>query len=389
MAELLAATGYKIPSLKRGQEVIGTIVSITRSEILIDIGAKSEGIVSGRELDFVRDIAAQIAVGDQIEATVVYPENDSGQVVLSLRKISGEKRWQELEEKLKNGEDIDVVALEVNRGGIICDWQGLRGFLPASQLSSPRGEASLGASARLADLIGRILSARVIEVDRQSNRLILSQKQPNKQELEALVKLLSKIKIGQKVAGVVTAVLPFGIFVEINVQEGNKGTKSMKSTKGETEPSNASRTSSTSDTPRTSKLEGLVHISEISWEKVEDPARLFKVGDEVEVMVIAKDEQAGRLSLSLKQLTEDPFSQIAKKYSKDQEVTGTISRLTPFGVHVSLEGGIEGLIHISKIPPNANWQIGQPVECTIEGVDLKFRRISLMPVIREKPILYR
>ena len=137
------------------------------------------------------------------------------------------------------------------------------------------------------------------------------------------------------------------------------------------------------------KLEGLVHISEISWEKVEDPAKYFKVGDSVNVMVIAKDESVGRLNLSIKQLSDDPFLEISKRYAKDQNVSGKVARVTPYGVFVTLEDGVEGLIHISKISPNVEYEVGQAVECTVEAVETKARRVTLSPVVREKPILYR
>ena len=263
MADLLESTGYKIPALKRGQEVTGKVISKDRSEIIIDIGAKSEGIVFGREFDAVRDLAAKLTAGDKVEATVVYPENDAGQVVLSLRKHSGDKLWKELEEKIESAEAITVVAIEANRGGIICEYSGIHGFLPAihlhTQISSP------------GDFFGKTLQVEVIDVDRDANRLIFAQKKDAK-ELEELKKLLSKIEIGQKYEGEVKSVLPFGVFVQI---EGG--------------------------------IVGLVHISEIAWEKVDDPTKFFKVGQKVEVMDSAKDEEAGKLSLSAKQLAKDPF----------------------------------------------------------------------------------
>ena len=378
MEELLAATGYKIPSLRRGQEVNGKILSISGQEVLIDISAKSEGIVAGRELVSVKDLVSKLAVGDQIDAIVLYPENDAGQVVLSLRKISGEKRWIELEEKKTCAEPIEVVAVEVNRGGVICDWMGLRGFLPASQLI-----ASSSGSSKISDLIGKNLNVRVIEVDRATNRLIFSQKQPDVKGFKDFSKLLSKVKIGEKYSGVITAVLPFGLFVEIEVD-------ATKEPKGPKEPKvKTSGSSGSSVTSVPSKLEGLVHISEISWEKIDDPNNLFKVGDKVEVMVIAKDEAIGRLNLSLKQLAHDPFLEVSAKYTENQNVVGSVSKVTPYGVFVTLDEGVEGLVHISKIPPDQSWEAGQSIECTIESIDTTNRRISLVPIVREKPILYR
>lgn len=360
MAALLASSQAKIPALKRGQEVVGKVVLASPSEILVDIGAKSEGVISGRELSAARDLVDKIGIGDSLEATILYPENDAGQVVLSLRKLSGEKRWQELEDKKETGDEIEVVAQEANRGGIICDFLGLRGFLPASQLSRP--------PSKLESLIGKSLSVAVIEVDRATNRLIFSQKRPGKKDLSDLLKLLAKVKIGEKYQGVVTAILPFGIFVEIDLKEA-KG--------------------------QASKLEGLVHISEISWEKVDDVSKLFKVGDKLDVLVIAKDSTTSRLNLSIKQLTPDPFVKASEKYTKEMRVVGIVSRVTPFGVFVELQSQkaedvkVEGLIHISKIPPNVVYSEGQKLECEIESVDVAARRIALVPIVTEKPVLYR
>lgn len=358
-AQLLESTGYKVPAIKRGQEVTGSIVSVTPAEILVDIGAKAEGVIAGRELSAAADVISDLSVGDKISANVLYPENDAGQVVLSLRKLSQDVRWAELEEKRETDEEIEVVAMEVNRGGVICDFFGIRGFLPASQLQR--------APSKLTDLIGKSLSVKIIEVDRQTNRLIFSQKQPDVKDLSKIQQLLKKIAIGQKLQGIVAAVLPFGIFVEVDIKESKS--QRVKESK--------------------SKLEGLVHISEISWEKVEDVSQHFKVGDEVDVMIIAKDEAQGRLNLSIKQLSSDPFMEISKNYSKDQQVSGNVVRVTPYGVFVSLEGGVEGLIHISKIPPNVEYQVGQKVECTVESVETKSRRIALVPVVTQKPVLYR
>jgi len=364
-ADLFAAS-VKVPTLRRNQEVVGTVVGVSPTEILIDVGAKSEGVVSGRELHAVSDLVAKIAIGDRVDATVISPENDAGQVVLSLRKLSGEKRWTELEEKRDSNEDIDVVALEANRGGVICDFLGIRGFLPASQLSRQTDSDQDMSSGKLTDLIGKNLSVRVIEVDRQTNRLILSQKTLDKKDITRILKALSGVKIGDKFSGIVTAVLPFGIFVEIPLDEAVKG-----------------------EEEDLKKIEGLVHISELSWEKIDDPAVTFKVGDNVDVVVIAKDEETGRLNLSIKQLLGDPFEEAAEKFKKDENVSGVVLKMTSYGVIVDLGEGMEGLVHMSKIPPDLNYQVGQEVECSVDSVDAKNRKILLVPVVRAKPILYR
>lgn len=325
------------------------VVAVSPQEILIDVGAKSEGIVTGRELSAVSDLVSKISVGDRVDATVIFPENDAGQVVLSLRKLSGERRWDDLEEKLESEEEIGVEAIEVNRGGVICDYLGIRGFLPASQLSSTPNQ--------LTDLIGKTINVKVIEVDRPTNRLILSQKGEEAKDLDKILPILAKFNIGDTFDGVVNAVLPFGVFVELKIGD--------------------------------SKMDGLVHVSELSWEKTDDPAKLFSVGDSARVMVIGKDEDTGKVSLSVKQLQKDPFEDVAAKYTKEENVSGTVLRMTPYGVVVELEGGHEGLIHISKIPPDISLEVGRQVECLVDSVDVRARRIALIPVAKAKPVLYR
>lgn len=364
MEQLLQANGYRIPVLKRGQDVIGKIITATKSEILVDIGAKSEGIIYSREIAAAGDLLANIGVGDPLEATVIYPENDAGQVVLSLRKLSGVKRWNDLMEKKESGDPVEVTVIEINKGGAICEYFGLRGFLPVSHLlHNLKG-----------DLVGKRLSALVLEADKNTARLIFSQKQPEVKNLDETIKLLGKVELGEKYEGIISAILPFGLFVEIPVGD-LKG-------KGDNEPK-------VDESAAPSKLEGLVHVSEVSWDKAEDSLANFGVGQKIEVIVTAKDIESGRLNLSLKQLTDDPFIQLSKQYTKDQKVHGKVSKVTPFGVFVNLDSGVEGLMHISKIPPNITFEAGQEIECEIESVDSSAHRISLVPLITEKPILYR
>lgn len=344
MEELLAVTGYQLNVLRRGQQVEGTVVDISPKEIVVDVGAKSEGIISGKEIELASDLVADLKVGDKILATVVYPENEAGQVVLSLRKTGGEKRWEQLIAKQQSEEMLEVKGVEVNRGGLVVDYMGLRGFIPSSQLS----QENIG---KVDKLVGQVIQARVVEVDKATNRLIFSQR-PAVVPQEILDKL-SKIKIGSTHIAKVTAVLPFGLFVTIN------------------------------------GLEGLVHISELAWERVENLTNLFKVGDEVNVLVLGVDQVNGRLNLSIKQLTEDPWKKEAVKFSKDQKVTGTVTRLTPFGVFVNLVDKVEGLLHISKIPPDFRINVGDKIDCLVESVDLDSKRVSLTLLLKEKPVGYR
>ena len=344
MEELLLQEELKLSPLTRGQTVEGTIVSVGLREMLIDIGAKSEGIVTGREFDSIRDLAAGLSVGDKVTAQVVYPENDQGQIVLSLRQAGGERRWKGLEEAKEDGSSVKVLGMEVNRGGLIVDCGGLRGFLPSSQLDSKM-------MGKINQMVGQTVEVWVLEVDQESNRLIFSQRRRTTKE--DIAKIVAKVKIGEKYEGTVSAVLPFGIFVDLD------------------------------------GLEGMVHISEIAWEKVADPSHYFKVSDKVAAVALGVDEVSGRLNLSVKQLLDDPWKKIGEKYSRDQQISGKITRLTPYGAFVNLQKGVDGLIHISKIPPDFSLNVGDPVDCTIESLDLEGRKISLSLVLKEKPIMYR
>jgi len=348
MEELLKQTGYKLRVLKRGDFIEGTVSYLGPKTILIDVGGKTEGVLHEKEWDLVSDLIKTLKVGDKVKCYVVLPENDKGQVVLSLKRAGFEHKWKKMEDLKKTGEVVSVRGREVNKGGLICETnEGLMGFLPSSQMDvSHYGKAY--------ELINRFIQVKVIEVDQKQNRLIFSEKQVVGIEKEsAITETLKNIKIGEIYEGKVTGIVPFGIFVDVN------------------------------------GLSGLVHISEIAWEKVENPGKYFKVGDKVKVIVLGIDEKTAKLNLSVKQLTPDPWQEVAKKYSLNQTVKGNISRISSFGVFVNLEPGIEGLIHISKIPPEKELKEGENIECTIESIDSKKRRISLALIIKEKPIGYK
>lgn len=347
MEELLAQTGKLQFGLKRGEMVEGTVAFVSQKEVLFDIGKKSFGIVSNWELEQVKDYARMLKVGEKVPAQVTSPENDLGYVVLSLRKSSSERRWKILGEKKETGEDIEVTGLEVAKGGLLVEWENLRGFVPATQLDP-------AASANPISLIGKLLKVKVLEVDPSINRLVLSQKAAALGISPAVLKKrLEKIKPNDVLQGVISGIAPFGLFVD------------------------------------TDGLEGLVHISEIAWEKVENLAGYFKVGDKVEIMVLEVNKKEGKLNLSIKRLTPDPWKNISDRYPIDSVVRGRVVRLVPYGVFIQLEAGIEGLIHISKIPVDLELKVGQEVECIVERVDIVRRKISLILVPKEKPVGYR
>ncbi|TSC53640.1 MAG: 30S ribosomal protein S1 [Microgenomates group bacterium LiPW_16] len=348
MDELLSATGYQLRGLKRGETVEGKIISITPSEILIDIGHKSLGVVSEREMDMVGDLLPTLAVGDKLFVQIVSSETEAGQIVLSVRRAGMEKKWQELLTKKEKAEPVEVKGIEVTRGGLIVDWQGVRGFIPASQLSPARfGKPETG--------VGEKIKAIILDVDKSTNRLVFSEKRVTQEE--KIGAALAKLKIGETYEGTVSGIVPFGIFVSIAPPAGG--------------------------------LEGLVHISEIAWEKVTNPSDYFKIGQIVKVLVTSVDRETGKLNLSTKQLITDPWQELVKKYSSEQEVSGQVTKLTSFGVFVELEKGVEGLIHISKIPPGVTLKLGEKVNCVIEGIEASKRKISLTPILKEKPVGYR
>ncbi len=349
MDELLASTGYQLRGFKRGDTIDGTIVSITPNEILIDIGYKSLGVVSEREMDQIGSL--KLSVGDKLPVQIVSPESEAGQLILSVRRAGMDKKWLELKSLKDKNEPTEITGIESTRGGVLVDWQGIRGFLPISQLSPSR-------SGKPDSVLGQKIKVVVLDVDKATNRLVFSEKKTKGQAVSAAS--LAKLKIGQTYEGTVSGIVPFGLFVNLDLGDAETG-----------------------------NLEGLVHISEIAWEKVANPNDYFKAGQKVKVMVISTDPQTGKFNLSIKQLSVDPWQDLAKKYTVDQAVNGKVTKLSTFGAFVELEKGLEGLIHISKIPASVELKEGEKVTCSIEGIDFQKRKISLALVLKEKPMGYR
>ncbi|MFH0942600.1 MAG: S1 RNA-binding domain-containing protein [Candidatus Beckwithbacteria bacterium] len=351
MEELLKVTGYELKGLTKGQLVEGIVTDLTKKMILIDIGAKTEGVVVDKEYEAAKEMLADLKVGDTVQAYVGSPENERGQILLSLRQAVMDKRWELFDELLKTGNTIEVHGLEVNKGGIIVKARGVRGFVPSSQF----GREYLG---RLNELQTRSFVVKVIEVDREKNRLIFSEKAVSeKAALAHQAEAIKQVKIGDTLDGVVSGIMPFGVFVRVNLKD--------------------------------LFLEGLVHISEISWEKVENPGTHFKTGDKIKVKVIGLDEKSSRLNLSVKQLSDDPWKKMADKYPEGSKVSGKITRLATFGAFVNLEPGVDGLIHISKIPADKELKPGLKLDCFVENVDVDHRRMSLSLALISKPVGYK
>lgn len=355
MEELLAQTGYTLKGLKKGDVVEGTIRRVSPKEITVDIGRKTECVVIDRELETYKEVLMALKPGDKVICQVIVEENDRGNPVVSLRRNIFEKRWTELAQKQKSGETIEVLFKEPVRGGILVDYGGIRGYIPQSQLDSEL-------SKQLDKLTGRRVAVKVVEVDQATNRLVFSQRQAV--EGEALVKqkeILSLVPVGESVQSTITGVVPFGAFAKFTVTKDGA----------------------------THDVEGLIHISEIAWEKVDHPNEYLKVGDTLKVKVVGVDEKTGKLTLSLKQLLPDPWEHVLDMFEKDSVVKGKVSRVTPFGVFVTLSPGIEGLIHISKLAPGQEPKAGEEINCTIEDIKPDLRKVSLSMTLTEKPVGYR
>jgi small subunit ribosomal protein S1 len=355
MEELLATTSYTLKGVKKGDVVEGKITRVSPKEMTIDIGGKTEGVVIDRELETYRDMLMALKVGDTVVAQVIVAENDRGQSVLSLRRSIFEKRWADLTKKKESAETVEVTLREPVRGGILVDYGGLRGYIPQSQLDS--------ATVKQMDKVGsRRIQVKIVEVDRETNRLVFSQRAVTEGENLAKQKeILSALTVGDSVAATITGVVPYGAFAKIKVTKDGEE----------------------------HDVEGLIHISEIAWEKVEDVNQYLKSGDTVKVKVIGIDTATGKLTLSLKQLLPDPWEHVLDMFEKDSTVKGKVSRVSPYGIFVTLSPGIEGLIHISKVSPGEEPKNGQEIQCIIEDIKPDQRKISLSMALTEKPIGYR
>lgn len=355
MEELLALTGYTLKGVKKGDVVEGTITRVTPKEVTIDIGGKTEGVVIDRELENYKDALMALNPGDRVVCQVIVAENDRGQSVLSLRRSIFEKRWTTLSEHQKSGAPLEVLLREPVRGGILVDYGGIRGYIPQSQLDS-------SLTKQMDRLSGRKAEVKVIEVDKETNRLVFSQRAVAEGELLAAQKeLLSALSIGDSVPATITTVVPFGAFAKLKVTKDGQE----------------------------HEVEGLIHISEIAWEKVDDPNQYLKVGDELKVKIVGMDSETGKLTLSLKQLLPDPWEHVFDMFEKEAQVKGKVSRVTPYGIFVTLSPGVEGLIHISKVAPGEEPKMGEEITCTVEEIKPDQRKISLSMTLKEKPIGYR
>ncbi len=347
MEELLAEQDSDIKSFKHGDVVEGSVVRIDKDEILVDIGAKSEGVVSNREL-YGRHAESQpqLAIGDVVLVYVLQPESQEGHAVLSLRRAGLERKWRSMQEQFEAGVIIEAPVIDHNKGGLIVDC-GIRGFVPISQIvdfprrpqnDQPR-DAAQEIAEKLMPFVGRKLRLKILEVNRKANRLILSEKVALYEERrEKRDELFSSLQVGQKVTGTVRSIAPFGVFIDLG------------------------------------GIDGLVHKSELSWNKVNNPESGYKVGEEVEAEVIDINHERGRISLSIRRLQPDPWHSTVADFNVGDVIDGTVTKLVNFGAFVRVRDGLEGLIHISEL---SHQRVAHPGDVVHEGQALKLKIISL------------
>lgn len=342
---LESESGLNMP--QRGEIRDGRIARITPSEILVDVGAKSEGVISGRELESIDEPTRKSFVVDQtIAVYVVDPEDRNGNIVLSYTKAREEKDWQTAERLMETQEVYAGQIAGFNKGGLIVKVGNVRGFIPASQVSAARRRRAEGVEApeqKWGKMVGETTQVKVIEVDRNRNRLILSERAASKETREMQKeKLLAEIRPGEVRRGHVISLAEFGAFVDIG------------------------------------GADGLVHLSEISWKRVAHPNEVLKVGQEVEVEVLNVDRERKRIGLSLKRREVDPWTLLQRKYQIGQLVQGTITKLTKFGAFARIEGedDIEGLIHVSEL---SEGHIDHPKQAVAEGQQVTLRVLKIDP----------
>ena len=325
-----------------GDLVQGTVVKIEHDEVLLDIGFKSEGVIPVRELSIRKDVDPSeiVELNEQVEALVLQKEDKDGRLILSKKRAEYERAWISVEEKFNAGENVEGEVIEVVKGGLILDI-GLRGFLPASLVDLRRVKD-------LDAYMGTIVEARVIEMDRNRNNVVLSRRVVLEEGRKAeRAEVLQKLAKGMRLKGVVSSIVDFGAFVDLG------------------------------------GIDGLVHISELSWSHVNHPSEVVKVGQEVEVEVLDVDMNRERISLGLKQTTEDPWRTLVKNYPVGAIIEGKVTKLVPFGAFVELGDSIEGLVHISEMAskhvevPSQVCSVGDTVQVKVMDVDLDRRRISL------------
>ena len=352
MEQFLNDPSHDYKSLKYGDVMDGVIMHLDREEILVDIGSKSEGIVPSREYSSLSSEERHaLAVGDTILVFVVQPENPEGHAVVSIDRARQEKSWRRLQELHEANEVIEAEVTNYNKGGLLVNLDGVRGFVPASQVTEIRGGDEASKQADMARLIGSSLPLKVIEINRHRNRLILSERQAVQERRDVMKeRLIDELSEGEVRKGRVSSICDFGAFVDIG------------------------------------GADGLVHLSELSWSRVRHPSEVLRVGQEVDVYVLGINAQEKKIALSIKRTQAEPWSRVAAAYEVGQLVRGTVTQLANFGAFARIEDGIEGLIHVSELVDD---RVSHPKQVVSEGDDLLLRIIRIDPQRRRMGLSLR
>jgi small subunit ribosomal protein S1 len=352
MEQFLSDPSHDYKTLKYGDVLEGIIMHLDRDEMLVDIGSKAEGIVPAKEYSSLSaEEKGKLQVGDNILVFVVQPENPEGHPVVSIDRARQEKSWRKLQEIHEANDVIEAEVTNYNKGGLLVNLDGVRGFVPASQVSEIRGGDESSKQADMARLIGTSMPLKVIEINRHRNRLILSERQAIQERRDVMKeKLIEELKEGEIRKGRVSSICDFGAFVDIG------------------------------------GADGLVHLSELSWSRVRHPSELLKLGEEVDVYVLGINQAEKKIALSIKRTQAEPWSRVASSYEVGQLVRGTVTQLANFGAFARIEDGIEGLIHVSEL---ADERIQHPKQVVQEGQDLLLRIIRIDPQRRRMGLSLR
>ena len=352
MEQFLNDPSHDYKSLKYGDVMDGVIMHLDREEILVDIGSKSEGIVPSREYSSLStEERHALAVGDTILVFVVQPENQEGHAVVSIDRARQEKSWRRLQELHEANDVIEAEVTNYNKGGLLVNLDGVRGFVPASQVTEIRGGDEASKQADMARLIGSSLPLKVIEINRHRNRLILSERQAVQERRDVMKeRLIEELSEGEVRKGRVSSICDFGAFVDIG------------------------------------GADGLVHLSELSWSRVRHPSEVLRVGQEVDVYVLGINAQDKKIALSIKRTQAEPWSRVAAQYEVGQLVRGTVTQLANFGAFARIEDGIEGLIHVSELVDD---RLTHPKQVVSESDDLLLRIIRIDPQRRRMGLSLR
>jgi small subunit ribosomal protein S1 len=342
MEQFLSNPAHDYRNLKYGDTVDGTVMRIDRDEILVDIGSKAEGVVPSREMQSLPpEDRAALRIGSELLVFVVQSEDKEGRAILSVDKARQEKSWRVLQTAFEKGEVISARVVNYNKGGLLVNLDGVRGFVPSSQVNGISRGPDTQKQSDMAKMVNTDLQLKVIEINRNRNRLILSERQAVQEARESKKdELLARLQEGDVREGVVSSVCDFGAFVDIG------------------------------------GADGLVHLSEISWSRVKHPSEVLKPGDRVQVSILSIDNDRKRIALSIKRTQSEPWTRAGEKYQLGQFVEGTITQLASFGAFARIEDGIEGLIHISEM---GDERIQHPKELVAEGDVIQARIIRIDP----------